>query len=54
MTEKSDSKQILVLMGSPRKKGNSAALALKIIESILDVGGRGVRGKIGRILAGTR
>ena len=32
MTEKTDSKKILVLLGSPRKKGNSTTLAQKIIE----------------------
>ena len=32
MTEKTDSMKILVLLGSPRKKGNSAILAHKIIE----------------------
>ena len=31
MTEKRDSKKILVLLGSPRKKGNSTTLAEKII-----------------------
>ena len=31
MTEKTDSKKILVLLGSPRKKGNSTTLAHKII-----------------------
>jgi multimeric flavodoxin WrbA len=32
MTEKTDSKKVLVLLGSPRKKGNSTTLAKKIIE----------------------
>ena len=32
MTEKIDSKKILVLLGSPRKKGNSTTLAQKIVE----------------------
>jgi len=32
MTEKSDSKKMLVLLGSPRKKGNSTTLAQKIVE----------------------
>ena len=31
MTEKTDSKKVLVLLGSPRKKGNSTTLAKKII-----------------------
>jgi multimeric flavodoxin WrbA len=31
MTKKTDSKKILVLLGSPRKKGNSTTLAEKII-----------------------
>ena len=32
MTEKPDSKKVLVLLGSPRKKGNSTTLANKITE----------------------
>jgi multimeric flavodoxin WrbA len=32
MTENTDSKKILVLLGSPRKKGNSTALAKQIIK----------------------
>ena len=32
MTKKTDSKKVLVLLGSPRKKGNSTTLAQKIIE----------------------
>ncbi|UCD77240.1 MAG: flavodoxin family protein [Desulfobacterales bacterium] len=32
MTKKADSKKILVLLGSPRKKGNSTTLAEKIIK----------------------
>jgi multimeric flavodoxin WrbA len=32
MTEKTDSKKILVLLGSPRKKGNSTTLAERIIK----------------------
>ncbi|CAB1081572.1 hypothetical protein D1AOALGA4SA_9222 [Olavius algarvensis Delta 1 endosymbiont] len=32
MTEKSDSRKVLVLLGSPRKKGNSTTLAKKIVE----------------------
>jgi len=32
MTDKSDSKKVLVLLGSPRKKGNSTTLAKKIVE----------------------
>ncbi len=32
MIEKTDSKKVLVLLGSPRKKGNSTTLAHKIIE----------------------
>jgi len=32
MTEKTDSKKILVLLGSPRKKGNSTTLAEEIIK----------------------
>ncbi len=31
MTEKTDSKKVLVLLGSPRKKGNSTTLAQKIV-----------------------
>ena len=32
MSEKTESKKILVLLGSPRKKGNSTTLAKKIVE----------------------
>jgi multimeric flavodoxin WrbA len=32
MTEKTESKKVLVLLGSPRKKGNSTTLAQKITE----------------------
>lgn len=38
MTEKTDSKKILVLLGSPRKKGNSTTLAQKIIAGAQSAG----------------
>ena len=38
MAEKTDSKKILALLGSPRKKGNSTTLALKIIEGAESAG----------------
>jgi len=38
MTEKADSKKILVLLGSPRKKGNSTTLAQKIIAGAQSAG----------------
>jgi multimeric flavodoxin WrbA len=38
MTEKTDSKKILVFLGSPRKKGNSTTLAQKIIAGAQSAG----------------
>ena len=38
MTEKAEAKKILVLLGSPRKKGNSTALAQKIVEGAESAG----------------
>jgi multimeric flavodoxin WrbA len=38
MTDKMDSKKILVLLGSPRKKGNSTTLAQKIIKGAESAG----------------
>jgi len=38
MTEKTDSKKILVILGSPRKKGNSTTLAEKIIKGAAAAG----------------